>query len=297
MVKVTVPASSANLGPGFDCLGLALGCYVTLYAAPKAEGFEITGCPVAYRNEDNLAVRAFQAAQQHLGSTGGARLHIVSDIPVASGLGSSAALLVAGLVAACALHGRDVPKLELLQLATALEGHPDNVAPALLGGLQAGVMADNQVYCVANALHPAWRFVALIPPFELSTKQTRAALPASVSRADAVFNLSRVALLLGAFKQGDGELLRAAMQDKLHQPHRFPLIPDGNAVQELALAQGADACCISGAGPTLLAVGHAGFEPALERVMAAQHPTWRVLSLCVDMQGARVQPHPFPNGT
>ena len=116
--------------------------------------------------------------------------------------------------------------------------------------------------------------MALIPPFELSTKQTRAALPASVSRADAVFNLSRVALLLGAFKQGDGELLRAAMQDKLHQPHRFPLIPDGNAVQELALAQGADVLLV----PAYAAGGVTrGFEPALAR--GAQHPTWRVLSL------------------
>lgn len=290
MVTVTVPATSANLGPGFDCLGLALRCHATLWAEACRGDYTIAGCPTAYASQDNLALRAYRLAQAHFGLPGGVRMRLSSDIPVARGLGSSAALTVAGLAAACALHMDDLPRGELLTLAARMEGHPDNVAPALLGGLQAAVTAGDGVHAVAYAVHPCWRFAVLIPPFELPTSRARAALPDPVPRADAVYGVSRTALLLGALRDGDAGLLRVALDDRLHQPYRFPLIAGGAEVRALALRAGADGCCISGAGPALLAVGRdEGFIGRLCAALAGEHPAWRALPIQVDARGARVE--------
>ncbi len=298
MVKVTVPATSANLGPGFDCLGLALSCHATLWAEPTDKEISITGCPPQYCNPNNLAWRAFAAALQAFDLPGGARLHLSSLIPVARGLGSSAALTVAGLCAAWALHREGLPLPELLALATQMEGHPDNAAPALLGGLQSALIDAHGVYPAAHPVHPSFLFAALIPPFELSTQKARAALPDNVPRGDVVFNMAHAIAMLDALREGDGAALGRAMQDRLHQPYRYPLIAGGETARDLALHAGADAVCISGAGPTLLAVHR---DPAaagrMEKALQKHLPGWVVMPLTIDRQGARVEEAAMPQGT
>ena len=290
MVTITVPATTANLGPGFDCLGCALNRYA-VFTADLQQGVTVTGCDAAYCNEDNLFVTAFLAAAQAWGlSVPGIRVDIRSDIPVSRGLGSSAALIVGGVMAADALTKAGKTKEEMLKVANRLEGHPDNVAPALYGGLRLSMVQGDAVVSVPLPIHSAVRFLALIPPFALSTKAARAALPATVPHADAVFNAAHLAMLLQALAKGDAALIRQALQDRLHQPYRFPLIAESDDIRHLADALGADGFFISGAGPTLMCLYH---EPEFlarmtEAIQALRHP-WQVVPLLVDMQGARVQ--------
>lgn len=298
MVKVTVPATSANLGPGFDCLGVALTCHATLWAEATPAEMSMTGCPAPYRNAGNLAWRAFDAARIRFKLPGGVRLHLVSDIPVARGMGSSAALTVAGLCAAWALHRDGLPLSELLRLAAQLEGHPDNAAPALLGGLQSAMADEQGVHTVAHPMHASFLMMAFIPPFELATKQARAALPAHVPLGDAVFNMAHTLALLDALKEGDGARLHRAMQDRLHQPYRYPLIKGGAEVNALAHRAGADAVCISGAGPALLAFYRdPAFSARVGEYLSQQAPGWTAMPLLMDRQGARVEADAFPSGT
>lgn len=298
MVKVTVPATSANLGPGFDCLGIALSCYATLWAEATPGEISIAGCPAEYCGPDNLAWRAFELARKTFNLPGGARLRLTSDIPVARGMGSSAALTVAGLCAAWALYRDGLPLPELLALATQLEGHPDNAAPALMGGLQSALVDAQGVHTVSHPMHASFHLMALVPPFELATKEARAALPATITRADAVFNMAHTLAVLDALREGDGVRLGRAMKDRLHEPYRYPLIKGGTAVRDLALSAGADAVCISGAGPTLLAFYREGTFPGrIGHLLAQRAPEWAALPLSVDRQGARVEAGASPVGT
>lgn len=288
MIHVRVPATTANLGPGFDCLGLALAAYGHFYFEERPTGLEFENIAPQFCNADNLAVVAYRRALREMSAEEkGLFLSIRSDIPVSSGLGSSASLLAAGLVAANELHGRPFSKEKLLDLATELEGHPDNVAPALLGGLTASMMIDGRALSMRYPIHRDARVCVLIPDFALSTREARAALPTGVSLADAVFNVSRVAVLLKALETGDWRTVGLAMDDRLHQPYRARLIPEYDEVRTCALDCGAAAFCISGAGPTLLCLcTDDGFA---ERMSAAVEPLkykWRVLPLATDAEGA-----------
>ena len=222
-MKFRVPATTGNTGPGFDSVGLAF----TLYARFEAEllpagQLAISGCEAKYQNEENLAVQAFRAVEKRLGvQPAGLKLHIDTDVPISRGLGSSATLLAAGAFAANALHGAPLDKEMLLDVTTQMEGHPDNAAPALYGGLCASVVGrDGRVLCVRYPVAPSVRFAALIPDFPLATAEARRVLPASIPRADAVFNISRTAILMRGMEMGDYALLSAALDDRLHTPYR-----------------------------------------------------------------------------
>ena len=252
-MKFRVPATTGNTGPGFDSVGLAF----TLYARFEAEllpagQLAISGCEAKYQNEENLAVQAFRAVEKRLGvRPAGLKLHIDTDVPISRGLGSSATLLAAGAFAANALHGAPLDKEMLLDVTTQMEGHPDNAAPALYGGLCASVVGeDGRVLCVRYPVAPSVRFAALIPDFPLATAEARRVLPASIPRADAVFNISRTAILMRGMEMGDYVLLSAALDDRLHTPYRKALIHDFDFVRAQALEAGARALVISGAGPT-----------------------------------------------
>lgn len=288
-VTVRIPATTANLGPGFDSLGCALALYNTLTFAEQEAGLNITGCPEQYRNEENLAVVGYRAVQERLGAAKkGLTLHIEAAIPVSRGLGSSAAMIVGGVLAANLLHGAPLSTEELLAVANSIEGHPDNLAPALYGGLTASLVEDGIPHTVRLPLHEQWRFVAVVPDCELSTREARAVLPASVPFADAIFNASRAAVLLGALQNGDAALLKAALQDRLHQPYRKTLVPEYDAVEQAAWACGAAGFCISGAGSTLLCIAtEDSFAARLAERCRALHGGWRVLPLAVDREGAR----------
>jgi homoserine kinase len=239
-VKVRVPASSANLGPGFDCFAAALGLSLELEVT-QADRFELVSELDIRRDRSNLVVVAFERL---LGASG-YRFDLRSQIPLSGGLGSSAAAVVAGLLAADRLSGAGAP---LLELATELEGHPDNVAAALLGGVV--VCADGPPY----RLDPPEQLEALlvVPHRAVRTQRARAVLPASVPLADAVYNTAHGALLMLALARGDTELLSRGLSDRLHQPYRAHLYPRSAELLRSAVELGALGATISGAGPTVL---------------------------------------------
>lgn len=287
-VTVRVPATSANLGPGFDTLGLAYSLYNT-FTFECAERYEVLGCDERFRGDDNLALVAYRAACERAGIVPvPVRLTIEADVPVSRGLGSSATLLVGGVVGAKALLSLPLETADLLELVNRMEGHPDNVAPALLGGLTAAMQRDGRPYVARLPLHSSYRFCAFIPDFETSTKEARAALPATVSHADAVFNVTRVATLIPALANGDTALLRAALDDRLHQPYRRALIHEFDDVHAAALAAGAEAFFIGGSGSTLIAIYTVdGFVERVREPIARLSHHWRVLPLSPDTEGAK----------
>ena len=307
-VTVTVPASTANIGPGFDCLGVAVTLYnqfqFTAGASPqlKAQEPQVTiqvKGPEADRvgtDTNNLVYQAFARLYEHLGQTPpDIQIQIELGVPLARGLGSSSTAIVAGLLGANALMGSPLEKSQLLTLAINLEGHPDNVAPALLGGCQlaaTGLEPDTWRFCEI-AWSPEIVPVVAIPNFELSTKEARSVLPKACPYSVAIFNASHLGLLLQGLQAGRGDWLQAALQDQLHQPYRQRLISGYDVVQTAALAAGAYGLVISGAGPTLLAVSRMSNAQAVATQMQAawekREVEVQVKVLEVDQEGAIVR--------
>ncbi len=289
-VTVRVPATTANLGPGFDAFGCALSLYTDVTFEETEAGLEITGCDEAYTGPDNLAYTAYCAVLGSLSEeVKGVKIHIDAQIPIGRGLGSSAALLVAGAMAANVLRGNRLSTQGLLNITNAMEGHPDNLAPAFFGGLTASMVDNGLPVTVSFPLHPDWEILALIPEFELHTHFARSVLPTQIPRADAVYNLSHGAMVLKALELGDEKLLRTAMQDALHQPYRKKLIPDYEAIEGLVRTSGA-AFCLSGAGPTLLCITrNKKLRETLEkRLDSITGKKWEIRPLHVEFQGAHI---------
>ena len=276
-VRVRVPASSANLGPGFDVFAAALALNLELDVR-SAESFElVTELPVP-RDRSNLLVRAFATLRppERLSFT------VRSDIPMAGGLGSSAAAVVAGLLAADALNGGDG---DVLGRAAAIEGHPDNVAAALLGGF--AICAGDS----ATALRPppGLGAVLVIPHQPVATRQARAALPDSVPLADAVANVAAASLLTLGFARADLELVERGLEDRLHQPYRAALYPRSAALRERAGSLGALGATISGAGPTVLVWCREDAVASVAARLEAEAEGWAdVLAVPFADEGARV---------
>ncbi|GMA62260.1 homoserine kinase [Alicyclobacillus fastidiosus] len=264
-LTVRVPATSANLGPGFDCLGLALDLFNS-FTLVLDEPFriEVTGESAERlpRGEENVVVQAMRRVFQDAGlaaqSLPAFSLHLDNQIPVSSGLGSSASAIVGGLVLGNALVREIAPQKELpveriLGIATEMEGHPDNVAPALFGG---GVLAFHDKAGLRTTPVPIprdLRFVAATPDFALSTEQARKVLPTTYPRGEVVENIAQCARLMLALSTHDLDLLRGGLVDYLHEPYRRPLVPGADEVASAAVDAGAFSVTISGAGPTLLA--------------------------------------------
>ena len=289
-ITVRVPATTANIGPGFDSMGCALALYneITCEVLPAGK-LVITGCPEQYQNEENLAVQGYRAVLKRLGlPQEGLALDIRANIPVCRGLGSSAALIAGGAAAANLLHGASLTCDKLLEVTNEIEGHPDNLAPAIYGGLTASLVEDGKPRTVKLPLSPALRWVAAIPDFELSTHAARSVLPKDVPFADAVYNASHAAVLAGALGSGSRELIALALRDRLHQPYREKLIPEYGKVKAAAEQCGAIAFCISGAGPTLLALTD-DETFAMRYATACEHLEhhWHIMELAVDCEGIR----------
>jgi homoserine kinase len=322
-VTVTVPATTANLGPGFDCIGAAL----TLYNQFKFNHLEsatgtllnikVTGseAPRVDTGAENLVYKSFLKLYQHLDQTPPpVEIEIQMGVPLARGLGSSATAIVGGLVGANQLAGSPVDEIEVMKIAIALEGHPDNVVPALLGGCRLAAtslinspdyqaLGDNPKSKIQNPKsHDGWEIcdipwhsdivpVVAIPDFELSTAEARRVLPSEYSRTDAIFNTAHLGLLLRGLQTNREDWLRSALQDRIHQPYRKALITGYDAVYSAALAAGAYGMVISGAGPTLLALADSA---QAADVVAAMADAWKnqgitaeVKALQIDSQGAR----------
>jgi homoserine kinase len=294
LVHVRVPATSANLGPGFDALGLALALYNEVEAR-ESDGVTVQvegqGAGRLATTGDNVVARGVRLAYEAAGRPfKGVALRCVNRVPTSRGLGSSAAAWVGGLVAGNALCGGALSRDALLALATRAEGHPDNVAAALLGGLTVScVAAGGAVTAVSLPVPPRITWVALIPETTSSTAEARAVLPPSVPRADAVFNVQRVALLLAALQSGRIDALGPALDDRLHQPYRLALFPWMPAVVEAARAAGALGCVLSGAGPALLAVvvgDGGGVGRAMEAALKIAGIAGTARAFAVDLNGA-----------
>lgn len=265
-ITIRLPASTANLGSGFDVLGLALGLYNTIEMETTSRGVEVTvegeGAErLQGEGKRSLVVRAAEAAFAHLGVTPpGLKVHLRNEIPLKRGLGSSGTACLGGIIGAAELTGRPLSPQEILKLALPLEGHPDNITPSLVGGLTASCLSEGEVRYVRIPLPEAITVVAVIPEQQLSTAEARRALPRQVPFADAVHNVSRVALLVGAMVAGDLSLLDEATRDRLHQPYRAKLLPGMEEVLEVARRGGALAAFLSGAGSTVVALVNQGAE-------------------------------------
>jgi homoserine kinase len=304
-ITVTVPATTANLGPGFDCIGAAMTLYnqfefTQLDAEPGTVEIEAVGqeADQVKLDDSNLAYQAFVKLHQHLGQPVPAvQIRISLAVPLARGLGSSATAIVGGLLGANQMIGSALSQQEVIDLAIAIEGHPDNVVPALLGGCQLTTSTEKAWAICDIPWHPDIVPILAIPDFELSTAAARQVLPSSYDRADAIFNMAHLGLLIRALETGRSDWLSAALQDRIHQPYRQHLIQGYEAVHSAALSAGACGLVISGAGPTLLALSsnaHAGaVEVAIADAWAAQAVGVAVKILEIDRQGAWARS--FPN--
>lgn len=300
-VTVQVPATTANLGPGFDCLGVALNLYNCFQFTQK----EVSAAPVEITvngeeaagvstTSDSLIYRAFAHLYEHFGqSPPPVKINIDLGVPLSRGLGSSATAIVGGLLAANKLAGNPLENQDLLQLAIALEGHPDNIVPAFLGGCRLAVPTDKDWEICDIPWSESLVPVLAIPNFELSTQEARSVLPSQFSRDVAIFNASHLGLLLRAIETGRGNWIKLGMQDQLHQPYRQQLIPNYTDVESAALSAGAYGVAISGAGPTLLAITSVGDADNVAQEMQTAWEkagiTAQVMPLEVSKTGATVK--------
>ncbi|WOD37734.1 homoserine kinase [Nodosilinea sp. E11] len=275
-VSVIVPATTANLGPGFDCLGAALTLYNRFHFTALDQPADTVAIAVNGLEADrvvtdgsNLAYKAFAYFYQQQGlAVPAVAIAIDLEVPLARGLGSSSTAIVGGLLGANALSDRPLDQTALVEMAIAIEGHPDNVVPALVGGCQLAVThADGTSTLCSIPWHADITPVVAVPDFELSTAEARRVLPPTYSRADAIFNTAHLGLLLRGLESGRGDWLQKALSDRIHQPYRQALIPGYEVVAAAAAAAGAYGLVISGAGPTLLTLAPAAQSAAVGQAM------------------------------
>jgi len=295
MPRVRVPATTANLGPGFDTLGLALDLYneVEVELASQAHiEIEGEGRDLLPLDESNMAYRAaVELFRRVEGKSPRFYIRLLNRIPIARGLGSSAAALVGALVGANALLDDPRPLEDLIMLAAELEGHPDNTTPAFIGGLVAVAVIENKVCWRRLPLPQGLHLIAVIPHFRLSTQEARSILPLQVPFKDAVFNLNRLALMLAASWEGDLKLMGQMMEDRLHQPYRLQLIPGAEEAIAAAKEAGALGVALSGSGPTLVALCHAPLPQvgeAMARAFIRQGITASIKILRPSPEGAAI---------
>ncbi len=256
MIHIKIPATSANLGAGFDALGLALTYYnyvdMEEHDSLLIESADGTDIP---RDESNMVYHSAHTLYNICGRPfKGLHIRQVNNIPMARGMGSSSACIIAGLAGANRLMGDPLSLDELVDLAALTEGHPDNTAPALLGGIVTAVFDGKKVHWVKQEVFTTLKCIVAVPDFELKTERARACLPKEVSHKDAVYNLSRAALFSASLLTGKYENLRTAVDDRLHQPYRMKLIPHAHEVFDIAYSLGAYAAYISGAGPSIMMI-------------------------------------------
>lgn len=299
---VTVPATTANLGPGFDCLGAALSLYnqfkFTLLDESASSPLEIIvegkEAKKVSTDSSNLVYQSFLKLYQYLKKQPPTiKIDISMEVPLARGLGSSATAIIGGLMGANELSGEPLELSQLRDLAIAIEGHPDNVVPALLGNCQLSVQDEEKSWSICQLpWHRDIISVVAIPDFELSTEEARKVIPSQINRNDAIFNISRLGLLIRGLETGQGDWLRVAMADKLHQPYRQKLILGYEVVASTALTAGAYGTVISGAGPTLLSLTNSEKANFVVKAMAKaweeQGITADVKVLSIDKKGAKI---------
>lgn len=253
MISIKVPATSANMGPGFDTMGMALDIF-NVFFVKKSDDLIIENVEDEFKNRDNLFVVAYDKTLATKNLKANVYVKFETVIPLSRGLGSSSSLVVAGVLAANYLHNLGLSMQDMLNICNEIEGHPDNVAPCLLGGFVASVVENGIPYCQKIDVDKKFKFTVMIPDFEVRTVDARAVMPKQIEIKDAVYSLSRAVSLCFALQAGDEEKLRISFDDKIHEPYRRALIPDYNDLREEVIKKGALAFMISGSGSTCIAI-------------------------------------------
>lgn len=295
MIKVRVPATTANIGPGFDCLGMALSLYNTIEVEENSKGLVIESTGIDQhlidRDEKNLVYQSMMKGFKALGyMPSGLRIKLHNEIPIARGLGSSAACIVGGIVAANKICNGVLGTEEILELAVEMEGHPDNVAPALLGGVVVSNQGRNKIHYVQFPIPEKLKFIAAVPDIGLSTKKARGVLPQFVSYEDAIFNVGKVSLLVAALLTGNLEEIEVALEDRLHQPYRFSLMDSLERIFQEAAKNQLRNIFLSGAGPSVIVLNWRGLEDEknqLIRIVENLPEKWSVKVLEGDNKGVK----------
>ncbi|MCQ2753457.1 MAG: homoserine kinase [bacterium] len=308
-VSVKVPATSANIGPGFDCLGLALPIYNTITIEEtvlpgtgieinmmsEEEAIDEMAFDTIPKDENNIVYKAVELLYNSIGQEPSElKINIQSQIPITRGLGSSASVVVGGLLAANRLLGSPADEAALLAIATEVEGHPDNVAPAILGGfVLSNKEEDGTVsYCKLN-WPEEWDITVCIPDFELATSIARSVLPEQVPMQDAIFNATHLAMLVQAVNTKDEKLMKLALKDRIHQPYREKLVPGmKEIIDAFKHEEGVLGCVLSGAGPSLLIISHKydvdTISSKVREIWEGQNIKVDIRTLSVEEQGAIV---------
>ncbi len=302
-ISVKVPATTANIGSGFDCLGMALPIYNTVTIEETVlpgtgieinvmseddteEDFAMEHIPT---DENNIVYKAVELLYNSIGQNPAElKITIKSQIPIARGLGSSAAVIVGGLLAANELLGKPADEAALLSIATEVEGHPDNVTPAIVGGLVLTSQEEDGSILYRKLKWPEeWHITVCIPDFELATEIARSVLPKEVPMEDATFNARRLAMFIEAIHSKDAELMKLALQDKLHQQYRMKLVPGlCEIIENLKHEENVLGCVLSGAGPSILVVSQ---KNNLEKIKSIVSETWANLNVKTDIRTLKVE--------
>lgn len=294
-VKVVVPATSANFGPGFDCLGIAFNMFNSIEVEEKGDGLsiEVNSYDDAIpRNENNIIYKSMKRLFEKVDYIPkGIKIKQFDNIPVTKGLGSSSACIVAGLLAANSIVGNKFSVDEIALMAAECDGHPDNTTPAIYGGFVAAAIGEGMLHKININVPNNMKFVAFVPDFTLPTVKARMVLPQLISHKDATYNLARLSLLISSLQNNSLESLRFAIDDKLHQPYRKRFIPDIEKIFDESYENGAKGCYMSGAGPTLIAVldSKTGeFCTKMESYFEKLNSSWDIIPLEVNKTGAEV---------
>ena len=298
-VSVRVPATTANVGPGFDCFGMALSLYntvtleETVYPTTGLEinilGDQDEGMSnfVIPTDKSNIVYKAVELLYNYTGQTPPAlRINIQSNIPIAKGLGSSAAVIVGGVMAANKLLGNPADEAALLSIANEVEGHPDNVAPSMLGGFILSSAEDDGSIIHRKLEWPEdWKITICIPDYELSTQISRSVLPEKVSLSDAAFNAKRCAMLIEALQTNDADLMKIALTDRLHQPYRSRLVPGFDDIIESLKEVDIIGTVLSGAGPSILVISQ---NNHIEEIKSKVKAAWEISGIKADIKTLNV---------
>lgn len=283
--RISVPASSANLGPGFDALGLALGLYNTCE-------FKIVSDKDLFEQnlKDNLIYKAYKYTFDfYKKEIIPVEFNLDANIPLSRGLGSSAACIVMGIMAAFSVMGKEFNKKEILKIATEMEGHPDNVSPAIFGNASAAILRDQEVFVEKFEISNNFKFLAIIPDFKLPTKLAREALPQTYTKEDAVFNISRVSMLILSLISGNEENLKTALDDKIHEPYRLKLIPEIDEIEKVIADSPAIGHYLSGAGSTIMVIlksNDTESEKLINNKLEKLSANYKIMPLEIDKRGA-----------
>ena len=302
-VNVKVPASSANIGPGFDCLGMALPLYniitieetvlpgtgIEINIMSKDESIDESTFENIPKDENNLVYKAIEMLYNSIGQEPSElRINIQTGIPIARGLGSSSSIVVGGLLAANELLGRPADEKALLAIATEVEGHPDNVAPAILGGLVLATQENDGTLSYCKLDWPdEWDITVCVPEFQLATEISRSVLPKEVPMQDAIFNAKHLGMMIQAINTKDFKLMRLAMKDRLHQPYREKLVPGMHEIMEAFKHEdGVLGCVLSGAGPSLLIVS---YKYDLDKIKSIVKETWELQNIKSEIKTFKIE--------